>query len=107
MLYFLSNALQVAIRMAFYCLEEERESAMAIATLSSKGQITLPAAARRSLGLHGGDRVTIEERGGEIVVRRARDFFALKGCLGRALPREREQEAMRKAAARRCAGGRP
>jgi AbrB family looped-hinge helix DNA binding protein len=75
---------------------------MTIATLSSKGQITLPAAARRSLGLHAGDRVTVEERDKEIVVRRARDFFALKGYLGRALPREQEREAMRKAAAGRA-----
>ena len=74
---------------------------MTIATLSSKGQITLPAAARRSIGLAAGDRVAIETRGGEIVVRRARDFFALAGYLGRALPREKERAAMAKAVARK------
>ena len=74
---------------------------MTIATLSSKGQITLPAAARRSIGLAAGDRVAIETRGEEIVVRRARDFFALQGYLGRALPREQERAAMAKAAARK------
>ena len=77
---------------------------MTIATLSSKGQITLPAAARRSLGLAAGCRVAIEARGEEIVVRRARDFFALQGFLGRALPREAERTAMAKAVARK---GRP
>jgi AbrB family looped-hinge helix DNA binding protein len=80
---------------------------MTIATLSSKGQITLPAEARRTLGLRSGDRVAIEERGGEIVVRRARDFFALKGYLGRALPREKERSAMRRAAVREPGKGQP
>ena len=74
---------------------------MTIATLSSKGQITLPAAARRSMGLSAGDRVAIETRGEEIVVRRARDFFALQGFLGRALPRAEERGAMAKAVARK------
>ena len=73
---------------------------MTIGTLSSKGQVTLPAAARRAVGINAGDRVAIEARGEEIVVRRARSFFALKGYLGRALPREKEQTAMRTAAAR-------
>jgi AbrB family looped-hinge helix DNA binding protein len=75
-----------------------RKVNMTIGTLSSKGQITLPAAARRSLGLHEGDKVAIETRDGEIVVRRARNFFDLKGCLGKALPRHVERNAMRLAA---------
>ena len=73
---------------------------MTIATLSSKGQITLPADARRAIGLAAGSRVAIETRGDEIVVRRARDFFALRGFLGQALPREVERASMAKAAAR-------
>jgi len=80
---------------------------MTIATLSSKGQITLPAAARRMMGLNAGDRVAIEARGEEIVVRRARDFFALQGYLGRALPRERERGVVRRAVARAPGRGRP
>ncbi len=74
---------------------------MTIACLSSKGQITLPATARRSMGLVAGDRVAIEMRGQEIVVRRARDLFALQGFLGRALPREEERIAVAKAVARK------
>ena len=77
---------------------------MTIATLSSKSQITLPAAARKAIGLKPHDRVAIETRGGEIVVRKARDFFALKGFLGRALPRQKERAAMMKAAGRRAGG---
>ena len=74
---------------------------MTVATLSSKGQITLPATARRLLGFAAGDRLAIETREGEIVVRRARDFFALDGFLGRALPREVERKARSRAVARR------
>jgi AbrB family looped-hinge helix DNA binding protein len=74
---------------------------MTIATLSSKGQITLPAAARRAIGLTAGSRVAIETRGDEIVVRQARDFFALRAFLGRSLPREEERNGAMKAAARK------
>lgn len=77
---------------------------MTIATLSSKSQITLPAAARKAVGLKPHDRVAIETRGEEIVVRKARNFFALKGFLGRALPQEQERAAMMKAAMRRTGG---
>jgi AbrB family looped-hinge helix DNA binding protein len=87
-------------------IDLKQEWNVTIATLSSKGQITLPAAARRALGLKAGDRITVEERGGEIVLRPARDFFALKGYLGRARPRDEERSAMRNAAAGEGGGGR-
>lgn len=78
---------------------------MTITTLSSKGQITLPAAARKSIGLKPYDRVAIETSGDEIIVRRTRDFFALKGFLGRARPRDKERAAMMKAVVRGIEGG--
>ncbi len=37
--------------------------------VSSRGQITLPAAIRKRLGLKGGDVVILEDRGGEIVLK--------------------------------------
>ena len=37
--------------------------------VSSCGQITLPAATRKRLGIQGGDVVILEERGGEIVLK--------------------------------------
>ncbi|MBI4704393.1 MAG: AbrB/MazE/SpoVT family DNA-binding domain-containing protein [Deltaproteobacteria bacterium] len=61
---------------------------MSVATVSSKGQITLPAGLRRRLGIAPGDRVVIEAAGDAIVVRPAADLFALAGFLGRALPVE-------------------
>ena len=41
-------------------------------TLSSKGQLVLPALVRRQLGLARGERLTIEVRGDELVLRPAR-----------------------------------
>lgn len=39
------------------------------ATISSKGQITLPAEVRRSLQLHAGDKITIVKRGDAIEIK--------------------------------------
>lgn len=39
------------------------------AIVSDRGQITLPAATRRRLGIKGGDAVILEERDNEIVLR--------------------------------------
>ena len=37
--------------------------------VSSRGQVTLPAATRKRLGIKGGDVVIIEDRGSEIVLK--------------------------------------
>ena len=37
--------------------------------VSSRGQITLPAAIRKRLGINGGDVVILEDRGSEIVLK--------------------------------------
>lgn len=42
-----------------------------IATLTSKGQITLPKAIRQTLGVTTGGKVAFELRGGEVIVTRA------------------------------------
>lgn len=54
---------------------------MATATLTSKGQITMPQAVRRSLGLQAGDRVDFvaDEAGGYRVVALRKDVKALRG----------------------------
>jgi AbrB family looped-hinge helix DNA binding protein len=74
---------------------------MTTATVSSKSQITLPAAACREVGIKPHDRVLVEVRQGVIIIRSAPDLMEFKGALGRALPREEEmQQAGRAAAAR-------
>ncbi len=70
---------------------------MAISTISSKGQVTLPARMRRQLKLKPRDAVTIETVEDAIVIRRATDFFELKGFLGKALPEEIEHQRMQTA----------
>ena len=42
-----------------------------VATLTSKGQITLPKAIRQALGVDTGGKVAFDLRGGEVVVTRA------------------------------------
>jgi bifunctional DNA-binding transcriptional regulator/antitoxin component of YhaV-PrlF toxin-antitoxin module len=54
---------------------------MTYATLSSKHQVTLPVAMLRQLGLKAKDRLEIREEKGQILIRKAPDFFALKGFL--------------------------
>ncbi len=44
---------------------------MAIATLSSKSQLVLPAEIRRKLGIHPGDQLIVEVEGDHAVIRKA------------------------------------
>jgi AbrB family looped-hinge helix DNA binding protein len=66
---------------------------MTYATVSSKGQITLPAGARRALGLRPHDRVTIEVDRQRIVLRAAPGILNLAGTAGRAATRRDERSA--------------
>jgi AbrB family looped-hinge helix DNA binding protein len=78
---------------------------MAILTVSEKGQITLPVRMRRQLKLKPRDAVTIETVGDSIVIRRAVDFFELKGFLGEALPAEIEKKRMQGGASAHLSDG--
>lgn len=78
---------------------------MILATVSSKGQITLPAGARRALGIRQHSRVSVEVRKDELVIKSAPDLLALKGFAGKALPPEREQEALADAVRAHVSGG--
>jgi AbrB family looped-hinge helix DNA binding protein len=65
---------------------------MTTATVSSKSQITLPAAACRQVGIKPHDRVLVEVRDGAIVIVSAPDLMDFKGALGKALPPDVEAE---------------
>ena len=69
---------------------------MSVAILSIKGQITIPSRARQAVGLKAHDRVLIETRGGEIVIRPTAAFMRLEGFLGRARAPVEERSAMAK-----------
>jgi antitoxin PrlF len=57
---------------------------MASATLTSKGQVTLPKSVRQRLGVETGDRLEfIESEQGFLVVAATRDIRSLKGIVGR------------------------
>ena len=76
-------------------------------TISNKGQITLPVAARRALGLRPRDRVTIRVDRQSVVLRAAPGILSLAGMAGRAAPRDEERAAaMKQAAARHGSGSR-
>jgi antitoxin PrlF len=57
------------------------------ATVTSKGQITVPLSVRKRLGLKVGDRLEFVNKGGEIMLRPARGevnpFTAYAGALGK------------------------
>jgi AbrB family looped-hinge helix DNA binding protein len=74
---------------------------MAISNVSSKGQVTLPVEMRRRLKLAPNDPVTIENVGDAIVIKRATNFFELKGFLGKALPGAVEKKRMQERVSRR------
>ena len=56
---------------------------MPMSTISSKGQITLPAALRRKLGIKAHDRVSVEIERDGILIKPTIDFFSLRGFLGK------------------------
>ncbi len=58
---------------------------MATATVTSKGQITIPKPVREGLGVGAGDRVEFieEDRGVYRIVAATRDVRLLKGIIGR------------------------
>jgi AbrB family looped-hinge helix DNA binding protein len=67
---------------------------MTIATISAKGQITLPVAARKAAGMSTHDRVVVEVRDRTITIRPARDVTAFRGFLGKAASRRVERAAV-------------
>ncbi len=52
---------------------------MATANISDKGQVTLPATARRKLGIKPRSRVDIDVRGDEIVIRPVKSIRDVRG----------------------------
>ena len=77
---------------------------MPMSTISTKGQITLPAALRRKLGIKAHDRVSVELADNAIVIKPAVDIFEIEGFLGEALPLDVEKKLLRKAASAHARG---
>ena len=77
---------------------------MAIATISSKGQITLPSEIRKELGIKPNDRVTIQSSGSAVIIRRVPNLLELKGSFGKAVSQDAEEDAIEIAAAEHAMG---
>ena len=54
---------------------------MSLSTVSSKGQVTLPAKMRASLGINSKDKVQILLRDNEIVLKPVKSFRELRGTI--------------------------
>lgn len=54
---------------------------MGLATVSSKGQITLPAKIRAKLGIRSKDKVQFLVRDNEIIIRPVKSFRELRGSI--------------------------
>jgi antitoxin PrlF len=81
---------------------------MAVATLTSKGQITIPSRVRAALGLEAGDRVEFIEdgRGQFAIVAATSSVQELKGLFQRKRNKPVSIEEMNTAIARRASGSR-
>jgi AbrB family looped-hinge helix DNA binding protein len=77
---------------------------MSFATISSKGQITLPARSRKALGLKPHDRVSVDVKNDAIVIRPVGDFFELEGFLGKRFSDKQERTSVIEAAIRHAEG---
>jgi AbrB family looped-hinge helix DNA binding protein len=72
---------------------------MGVATVSSKGQITLPARLRRAVGIELHHHVMIEAEQGRLVIRPLKSLKDLAGFAGAALPASEERQGMLEAVA--------
>jgi antitoxin PrlF len=83
-LWFVSLLVKPAIRCGCYAYKKRqvRSAPMEItATLSSKGQITVPREVREALSLQKGDRVVFRVEGSRAVMARTPDLLALAGSI--------------------------
>jgi AbrB family looped-hinge helix DNA binding protein len=85
---------------------QKQEKPMRVATISSKGQITLPAQMRKKLNLEPNDRLILETIDDTIVIKKAPDLFELEGFLGKSIGERKEREIVARAVSRHVKGGR-
>jgi antitoxin PrlF len=92
----------------YYNVRRSGRNKMAVATLTSKGQITIPSQVRRALGLEAGDRVEFIEhgRGQFAIVAATSSVQELKGLFQRERTKPVSIEEMNRAIARRASGSR-
>ena len=63
-----------------------------IMIVSTKGQVTIPAAVRAKFGINAGDKVIGEFSDNAFVIKKPVDFFSLRGCFsGGCIPDDEEE----------------
>jgi AbrB family looped-hinge helix DNA binding protein len=77
---------------------------MHMATISSKGQVTLPAQMRKKLKLRPNDRLVLETIDDTILIKKAPDFFDLEGFLGKSIGERKERQIAARAVSGRAKG---
>jgi AbrB family looped-hinge helix DNA binding protein len=60
--------------------------------VSTKGQVTIPAAMREKYDIKAGDVVIWEDSDDRLALKKTVDFFSLRGCLGKVEIPEDEEE---------------
>jgi AbrB family looped-hinge helix DNA binding protein len=63
-------------------------------TVSTKGQITIPASVREKYGIKAGDRLFTEEQEKGFLIRKPKDIFALQGFLSGVHIPDNEEELL-------------
>ena len=74
---------------------------MVFATVSSKGQITLPISARRALGIKEYDKVCIETEKDRITIKSVPNILSYSGSVGKASSLIQEKRALKNYFAKR------
>jgi AbrB family looped-hinge helix DNA binding protein len=63
-----------------------------IMTVSTKGQITIPASIKTQYHIKVGDKVLCEPMDNGFIIKKPKDFFSLKGCFsGGKIPDDEEE----------------
>jgi AbrB family looped-hinge helix DNA binding protein len=78
---------------------------MVFATVSSKGQITLPIMARRMLGIKNYDKVSIKTENGRIILQAVPDILYHSGSAGKAYSISEEKKALKEYVSKKQASG--
>jgi AbrB family looped-hinge helix DNA binding protein len=51
-----------------------------LSTVSTRGQVTIPASMRKKYDINVGDKLLFEDSEGCLIIKKPTDFFALEGC---------------------------
>ena len=77
---------------------------MQMTTVTLKGQVTIPQRIRDKLGISPSDKVIFEEKGNQVIVKKAPDIKKYEAFLSKASSPEDERKAMTEAVIKHALG---